>query len=389
MLEVLEKDKCCGCSACFSACGHHAITMQLDSEGFEYPIISQEECVDCGLCQSVCPVLQYENRKSIREKNSDAQIGFAARNKNYSQRLISSSGSIFPPIAEWILDNDGLVVGAAYDNDFNVVHKFVESKDELSALQGSKYLQCKADNETFKYIRKELKNGRKVLYSGMACQVEGLKSFLRKEYDNLYTIDLICMGIPSYVVWQKYLAAFFRDEKIKSINFKEKSIGWDTFTFRVDTDKRIFKERGMHNLYLKSMFLSWNMRPSCFQCPFKNAKRISDFTLADAWGVYHSTPDINDNKGLSSVIVHSNKGLELWNILKDKIDSVQVSIDDIAAGNSNLITNKPQTGDRKLFFETLNVNSKEAFLNLCSIRKAPLKQRIKNKLIAMLSRFGA
>lgn len=389
MLEVIEKDKCCGCSACFSACGHQAITMQLDSEGFEYPIINQEACVDCGLCQSVCPVLQYENRKDIRVKNSDVQIGFSARNKNFSQRLVSSSGSIFPPIAEWILDNNGLVVGAAYDNDFNVVHKFVESKDELRALQGSKYLQCKADNETFKYIRKELKNGRKVLYSGMACQVEGLKSFLRKDYDNLYTIDLICMGIPSYVVWQKYLAAFFGDEKIKSINFKEKSIGWDTFTFRVDTDKRIFKERGMHNLYLRSMFLSWNMRPSCFQCPFKKAKRISDFTLADAWGVYHSTPDINDNKGLSSVIVHSNKGLELWNILKDKIDSVQVSIDDIAAGNSNLITNKPQTGDRKLFFETLNVNSKEAFLNLCSIRKAPLKQRIKNKLIAMLSRFGA
>lgn len=389
MLEVIEKDKCCGCSACFSACGHQAITMQLDSEGFEYPIISQEVCVDCGLCQSVCPVLQYENRKSIREKNSDAQIGFSARNKNYSQRLISSSGSIFPPIAEWILDNDGLVVGAAYDNDFNVVHKFVESKDELCALQGSKYLQCKADNDTFKNIRNELKAGRKVLYSGMACQVEGLKSFLRKDYANLYTIDLICMGIPSYVVWQKYLSAFFGGEKIKSINFKEKSIGWDTFTFRVDTDKRIFKERGMHNLYLRSMFLSWNMRPSCFQCPFKKAKRISDFTLADAWGVFHNTPEINDNKGLSSVIVHSNKGLELWNILKDKIDSVQVSIDDIAAGNSNLITNKPQTGDRKLFFETLNINSKEAFLNLCSIRKAPLKQRIKNKLFAMLSRFGA
>lgn len=387
MLKVIEKDKCCGCSACFSACGHQAITMQLDSEGFEYPIISQEACVDCGLCQSVCPVLQYENRKNIREKNSDEQIGFVARNRNYNQRLVSSSGSIFPPIAEWILDNDGLVVGAAYDNDFNVIHKIVESKDELSLLQGSKYLQCKADNETFKNIRNELKTGRKVLYSGMACQVEGLKSFLRKDYDNLYTIDLICMGIPSYVVWQKYLAAFFGDEKIKSINFKEKSIGWDTFTFRVDTDKRIFKERGMHNLYLRSMFLSWNMRPSCFQCPFKNAKRISDFTLADAWGVYHSTPDINDNKGLSSVVVHSKKGLELWNILKHKIDSVQVSIDDIAAGNSNLITNKPQTGNRQLFFETLNVNSKEAFLKLCSIRKASLKGRLKNKFVFFLTRI--
>lgn len=386
MLEVLEKDKCCGCSACFSACGHHAITMQLDSEGFEYPIISQEVCVDCGLCQSVCPVLQYENRKSIREKNSDAQIGFAARNKNYSQRLISSSGSIFPPIAEWILDNDGLVVGVAYDNDFNVVHKFVESKDELCALQGSKYLQCKADNDTFKNIRNELKAGRKVLYSGMACQVEGLKSFLRKDYDNLYTIDLICMGIPSYVVWQKYLSAFFGGEKIKSINFKEKSIGWDTFTFRVDTDKRIFKERGMHNLYLRSMFLSWNMRPSCFQCPFKNAKRISDFTLADAWGVYHSTPDINDNKGLSSVIVHSNKGLELWNILKDKIDSVQVSIDDIAAGNSNLITNKPQTGDRRRFYEILLSNPRTAFVDLCSIKKPSLMHRIMSKMKSTLKK---
>ena len=386
MLEVLEKDKCCGCSACFSACGHQAITMQLDSEGFEYPIIDQKVCVDCGLCQSVCPVLQYENRKYIREKNNDTQIGFAARNKNYSQRLVSSSGSIFPPIAEWILDNNGLVVGAAYDNDFNVVHKFVESKAELCALQGSKYLQCKADNETFKYIRKELKNGRKVLYSGMACQVEGLKSFLRKDYDNLYTIDLICMGIPSYVVWQKYLAAFFGDEKIKSINFKEKSIGWDTFTFRVDTDKRIFKERGMHNLYLRSMFLSWNMRPSCFQCPFKNAKRISDFTLADAWGVYHSTPDINDNKGLSSVIVHSNKGLELWNILKDKIDSVQVSIDDIAAGNSNLITNKPQTGDRRRFYEILLSNPRTAFVDLCSIKKPSLMHRIMSKMKSTLKK---
>lgn len=386
MLEVIEKDKCCGCSACFSACGHQAITMQLDSEGFEYPIIDQEVCVDCGLCQSVCPVLQYENRKNIREKNNDAQIGFVARNKNYSQRLISSSGSIFPPIAEWILDNDGIVVGAAYDNDFNVVHKFVESKDELCALQGSKYLQCKADNETFKYIRKELKNGRKVLYSGMACQVEGLKSFLRKEYDNLYTIDLICMGIPSYVVWQKYLAAFFGDEKIKSINFKEKSIGWDTFTFRVDTDKRIFKERGMHNLYLRSMFLSWNMRPSCFQCPFKKAKRISDFTLADAWGVYHSTPDINDNKGLSSVVVHSKKGLELWNILNGKIDSVQVSIDDIAAGNSNLITNKPQTGDRRRFYEILLSNPRTAFVDLCSIKKPSLMHRIMSKMKSTLKK---
>lgn len=194
------------------------------------------------------------------------------------------------------------------------------------------------------------------------------------------------MGIPSYVVWQRYLQTFFNGEKIKSINFKEKSVGWDSFSFRVDTDKRVFKEPGMHNLYLRSMFLSWNMRPSCFHCPFKKAERISDFTLADAWGVYANTPNINDNKGLSSVIIHSEKGLILWNILKDQFDCVNVSIDDIARGNSNLISNKPQMGNRKLFYDMLSDNPKNAFELLCSIKEPSLLQRLKNKVTAVFNK---
>lgn len=385
MQEIIDKTQCCGCAACYSACAHKAITMQLDVEGFEYPVINQDACKDCGLCQQVCPVLQYDTRQNVRKTNNDAQAGFAARNTNYDQRLISSSGSIFPPIAEWILEQGGIVVGVAYDDEWNAVHKIINKKEELPLIQGSKYLQCKADNETFKTIRKELQSGRKVLYSAMACQVEALKSFLRKEYENLYTIDLICMGIPSSVVWQKYLKTFFTGETIKNVNFKEKSNGWDTFTFRVDTDKRTFKEKGMHNLYLRSMFLSWNMRPSCFNCPFKKAERISDFTLADAWGVFKSTPQINDNKGLSSVVVHSSKGLQLWNELKDKIESVEVSIDEIAMGNSNLISNKPQIGNRNLFYNTLNKNPKKAFVNLCSIKK-PIAKRLINKIKSLLKR---
>ena len=337
MLEILEKDRCCGCASCYSVCSHNAITMKLDNEGFEYPFINQNSCLDCGLCQKVCPVIQYDNNANLRLSNNNIQKGFAARNKNYDQRLQSSSGSIFPPIAEWIIEQGGIVVGVAYDKNFNAVHRVIDKKEDIKHIQGSKYLQCKADDVTFKTIKKELQCGRKVLYAGMACQVEGLKAFLRKEYENLYTIDLICMGIPSYIVWQKYLKTYFNGENIRSVNFKEKSIGWDTFTFRIDTDKRTFKERGMHNLYLRSMFLSWNMRPSCFNCPFKHAERLSDFTLADAWGVSKSVPEINDNKGLSSVIIHSQKGLELWNDIKDKIDSVEVSIDEIAKGNSNLI----------------------------------------------------
>lgn len=384
MLQVIELDKCCGCAACYSACAHKAISMRFDDEGFEYPIINQDACVDCGLCQNVCPVIQYDKRQTLRAANNDAQIGYAARNKNYTQRLISSSGSIFPPIAEWILENNGIVVGAVYDSQFNVVHQIIDSIDGIRDIQGSKYLQCKADNTTFKRIREELKTGRMVLYSGMACQVEGLKSFLRKEYENLYTIDLICMGIPSPVVWQKYLKAYFNGEFIQYINFKEKSVGWNSFCFYVKTDKRVFKERGMENLYLQSMFRSWNMRPSCFQCPFKKDKRISDFTLADCWGANKLVPSIDDNKGLSSVIVHSTKGQRLWNALSDKIESIEISIDDIAAGNLNLIQNKPQTGDRKLFYEMLDNNPRKAFERLCKVNHPGFLGRIVGKIIRIV-----
>lgn len=384
MEQVIEKNRCCGCGACYSICPKQAISIHLDDEGFEYPEINQDLCVNCHLCQNVCPVLQYEKNTEKRNLNCDVQCGFVARNRNYAQRLVSSSGSIFPPIAEWILDNDGIVVGAAFDENFSVVHKVITDKSDLPSLQGSKYLQMRIDRETFILIRRELQNGRKVLYSGMACQVEGLKSFLGKEYDNLYTIDLICMGIPSYRVWHEYLNAFFPNENIKSINFKDKRIGWDSFTFRIETNKRQYLEKGMHNLYLQSMFRSWNMRLSCFQCPFKKAVRISDFTLADAWGVSKQCPQINDNKGLSSIVIHSSKALNLWNEIESKFDRINVSIDDIAKGNSNLISNKPQMGDRALFYRMLKENPKIAFEKLCMVKERTIVYKILHKLRGLI-----
>lgn len=385
MVEILDKERCTGCGACFTSCAHNAISMQYDDEGFEYPVINQNLCIDCGLCKVTCPVIHYDYAR--RKDYSDAQQGYAARNLNMPQRLVSSSGSVFPPIAEWILENGGIVIGTAYDVDFNAKHLIVENKEDLYLLQGSKYLQCKADNSTFKRVRNELQKGRLVLYSGMACQVEGLKSYLRKEYENLYTIDLICMGIPSPKVWQIYLKTFFADEVIKHVNFKEKSVGWDSFCFYIETDKQTFKENGMRNLYLQSMFHSWNMRMSCFNCPFKNAERLSDFTLADCWGAYKLVPEINDNKGLSSVIVHSKKGLDVWDKLKYGIESRDLSIDDIAAGNSNLIRNKPQTGNRRLFYELLASKPRKAFIKLCSVKDPSIFRRIVAKLRMLLRKW--
>ncbi len=385
MLEVLQKERCSGCGACYAACAHNAIKMQFDNEGFEFPVINQDTCMDCGLCQASCPVINYEYRK--RKDYSDTQKGYAARNVNYEQRLISSSGSIFPVIAEYILDNGGIVVGVAYDEKFNTKHLIIDKKEDIIKLQGSKYLQSKADNTTFRQIKKELIAGRPVLYSGMACQVEGLKQYLRKKYDNLYTIDLICMGIPSPKVWQIYLNTFFGGEKIKHVNFKEKSIGWDSFCFHVDTDKRTFKERGMNNLFLQSMFRSWNMRVSCFKCPFKKAERISDFTLADCWGASKLVPEINDNKGLSSVIVHSKKGQDIWEKLSTKFDCREISIDDIATGNLNLLQHKSQTGDRQLFYSLLESNPQNAFEKLCKVNSSTVLSRIKGKIIRVVRVF--
>ena len=378
MLEVVEKEKCCGCAACYTACNHNAITMHFDEEGFEYPLINQESCVDCGLCQASCPVIHYDYAK--RKEYSDAQIGYAARNKNYDQRLISSSGSIFPVLAEYIIEKGGVVVGIVYDEKFNARHLITDKKEELPLLQGSKYLQCSADNATFKQIRKELISGRQVLYSAMACQIEGLKSFLRKDYDNLYTVDLICMGIPSPKVWQTYLSTFFKGEKIKHVNFKEKSIGWDSFCFYIETDKRTYKERGMENLYLQSMFRTWNLRQSCFNCPFKKVERISDFTIADCWGASRLVPEINDNKGLSSVIVHSKKGLKLWNEVESNLEIRKLSLSDIITGNGNLVQNRKRCGDRDLFYKELNKNPLNAFEKLCRAKTPSLLKRIINRM---------
>lgn len=380
MQDVLEKKRCCGCGACLSACPKKAICMETDAEGFEYPVVKQNLCVNCGLCESVCPVLHYEEKQVARNDFSSVQLGYAACNKNNSQRLNSSSGGIFPTIAEYILDQGGIVFGAAYDENFNVVYKGIESKEDLPLLQGSKYLQIKNDPQIFAKIKLDLKTGRPVLFSAMACQVEALKTFLKKDYENLYTTDLICMGVPSPGVWQKYLSAFFPREKIESVNFKEKSIGWNRFCFYTKTDKREYRDIGMENLYLRSMFLTWNIRPSCFVCPFKKLNRFSDITLADCWGANKLVPEINDNKGLSSVIVHSENGANLLNAIKSKLLIREIPLDEIVKGNINMVENKPEREGRDLFYEMLKKDPQKAFEKLCRAPKKSMLLRAIHKI---------
>lgn len=358
MKEIIDVEHCTGCGTCINVCPKDAISVKIDSEGFEFPYIDQKKCIDCGLCMKKCPSL-LEKSKSGDSKHK----AYAARIVDETARWRSSSGGIFYALAQQIIEESGVVVGAAYNEKFEVVYRIVDTEKGLPSLQGSKYLQCKIDNKTFKQIREYLQNGRKVLFSGLACQVEGLHSYLGKDYDNLFCCDLICMGIPSAIVWRKYLRLNYDHDKITAINFKEKSAGWSRFHLAVTTLNGEIKERGINNSYFKSMFKTYNMRRSCFVCPFKKMERMADITLGDCWGAVRLVPEMNDEKGLSSVVIHSAKGEMLWLKLVNKVYSKEIPVEEVIKGNPNMIENKTCNwkGRRIFYFLLRYISAKFAF----------------------------
>lgn len=388
MNYILEKKYCTGCEACANVCTHHAIDMVSDREGFDYPIINQSKCIDCGLCTKVCPVIHYEDENKIQRRHAynNVQKAIACKINDEKLRGISSSGGIFPALARHILNQEGIVVGAAFDDTFNVYHKIIASVDQLKDIQSSKYAQSKIGS-IYKEIKRELTTGKMVLFAGMACQVEGLKSYLQKDYSNLFTIDLICMGIPSPGVWRIYLDTFFKDEHIKNINFKDKTYGWRTFSMRIETDRRTFLQKGFDNVFFQCMFRHYTLRPSCFNCPFKKVERLSDFTLADCWGTVDEVPQLDDNKGLSSVIVHSSKGLNLWKSISQDLEQAEVTIDSIARNNDNLVRNRQSNIPRSKFYAMLSCSPRKAMSKYGKAPNSGIKLRLKSLIRRIKSKL--
>ena len=230
---VSDKSLCCGCSACYDACPKSAITMIEDKEGFLYPAIDEDKCIDCKLCEKVCPTKNKKKNKSLLE-------AYAAYNTDENIRLKSSSGGVFSLIAEYVLRNQGVVYGAAFDENFEVEHLRVASVEELELLRGSKYVQSKLDG-IYNLCKKDLEIGKQVLFTGTPCQVSGLKSFLRKEYDNLVCMDIVCHGVPSRMVWRKYLEyrINFAKSKIVQIAFRLKNEGWTVSPGALPLEKQL------------------------------------------------------------------------------------------------------------------------------------------------------
>lgn len=293
MIQINDKKDCCGCGACMLSCPSECISLKEDKEGFLYPHVNAELCINCGACERSCPVLNCELSEGVLP---DAYVAYA---DDDVLRENSSSGGMFSLFAENILNSGGVVFGAAFDSDFTVHHIVVESVDELSKLRGSKYLQSRTEN-AFKEAEDYLKSGRKVLYTGTACQIAGLKRYLKRDYTNLYTVDVLCHGVPSPKVWKKYLE---EQEKthgaaVRRTFFRNKKYGWKTYAVSLDFSnetvyERIFKEDSFMKLFLGNICL----RPSCHDCKFKGLSRPSDITIGDCWGIEKIMSDMDDDKG--------------------------------------------------------------------------------------------
>lgn len=318
--RICKIDSCTGCEACASICPQNCIQMQSDEEGFLRPVINENQCIKCNLCRKTCPINKKRSNASIEPET------FAARIKDKKIRARSSSGGLFSAFANRILARKGIVIAAGFDRDFQVVHKVCKDSSELDELRRSKYVQSRIGN-VYLEAKDLLESGKQVLFCGTSCQVAGLKAYLGKEYENLYTLDFICHGTPSPLAYKKYLD-YLRNKyqsEISEVNFRSKARGWHTYSFDVRfVDGSEYSKSSSEDYFMRSFIMNMNLRPSCYQCYFKSMQKQSDITIADFWGAEHVVNDWNDDTGISIVFIHSNKGKNIFLSSMDEIEVKEV-----------------------------------------------------------------
>ena len=314
MIEINEKSQCCGCGNCAMICPQNAIRIEEDECGFTFPEIDLDKCTNCNLCNKSCPVLNHKNAVCL-----DHSV-FAAYAKDSATRFNGSSGGMFGLFAENIIDEGGIVYGAAFDENLQLKCKSVESKDSLYPLYKSKYLQSNIDGQFFA-IKEHLQNGKKVLFVSTPCQVFALKLFLKRDYENLYTVDFICHGVPSQKLFDQCREYEEKRDGIKfvSYQFRAKKKNGSTPHYYKLTYSKNGKEKSKTKLYVDSLFYNGfhrkyiTLRDSCYDCHFSHSNRISDITIGDFHGIDKYISGINRFDGVSTVCINTEKGMDLWN----------------------------------------------------------------------------
>lgn len=331
---------CTGCRGCELLCVHKAIEMVPNAEGFLEPVIDKVKCIDCGLCVKRCP------QNNEVEKHTILKV-LAVRDKDEKELSKSASGGAFAVIAREILQKGGYVVGAAYVNHFEVRHIIINNIDDLPQLQSSKYVQSNTGH-TYREVKKLLKEGHEVLYSGTPCQIGGLKSYLHKDYPNLIILEVICHGVPSPKLFAKYISWMENKYgKLISYNFRDKGYGWG-LDYMTRTRTRTRTRSNVLDPYY-SYFLRGNIyRQCCYQCKYCEPNRVSDITVGDYWGIEKEHPKFNSIKGVSCMLINSLKGMEVWTRTANDFYSIESSFDKVARLNHNLLvpTPRPEIRDR-------------------------------------------
>lgn len=403
MISITQKQDCCGCNACAQICPKQCITMQEDDEGFLYPRVDTENCIDCHLCEKICPVSNHgTERKPLKV--------YAAINKDEEVRKQSSSGGIFTALAEQVIKQGGVVFGARFDERWQVKHDYTETMEGLAAFRGSKYVQSRIGN-TYQEAEQFLKVGRKVLFSGTPCQIAGLRNYLRKEYDNLLAIDFICHGVPSPMVWRRYLKEEVarqcdrknsvlshpiheEDVLVEGISFRDKTMGWKKFSFALTLsttngsgDKIQFCSCSpmTKNEYLRGFMSNVYLRPSCYSCAFKCLKSKSDITLGDFWNIRLYNKHLDDNQGLSLMLLNNSRGLCLANAIRSEVAFYSIPNYDI---NSNfaLMNSVVASNKRSCFYDLYNTH--DSFIGLIrDILKLNFKEKVKLYMLKIKRRL--
>lgn len=356
-LVCKDSEKCYGCRACEQACPHKAIVMEENSEGFLYPNVMKDKCVSCGLCSKVCP---YDSPSSSKV----SQKIIAAQYKDTDILLKSSSGGIFSAVADFVLSNSGYVAGCIFSDTFKAIHVLTNNKELVEKMRGSKYVQSNL-NDVYLKIQIRLNEGRLVLFTGTPCQVDGLRCFLKREYDNLITVDLICHGVPSQKLLDNYLESVSKQNgEILDIRFRDKELnGWSSqgsITFSNKTKKISPFNNSYYNYYYIQNNVS---RKCCYSCNYSGNKRTGDLTIGDYWNISEEFPKLDTSLGFSAVLINTEKGRKIIDDISDKLVIFNSSFESVVKGNGNLRSPVKMPESRKVVYSLISEQGYDSVAN--------------------------
>ena len=367
--EICKPEKCTGCFACMNICPRDAIVCKTDSYGKTVPDILQDKCIECGMCTNVCP----ENHPVTRKYPAEC---YAAWSKDEEERKYCSSGGLATEFSRWVVEQKGVVYGAAFDKGLKLAHMAAEKPEELEKFKGSKYVQSYTGT-VYRDIQGYLKEGRLVLFTGTPCQIAGLKSYLKKEYDNLILADLICHGTPPMEYLKEYAAKMSRGKNVSDISFRGKK-NWRLSLY--DGEKTVYSVRNKQDYYYTAFLKGMIYRDNCYQCEYAAAERGSDITIGDFWGLKRSELRVSYSGRISVALINTERGAEFWNQVKDRFVYEERSIEEAVNGNAQLRKPSVCHPDRELFLKNYVPGNFPEAVRTPGMRKLIAAGKIKDSL---------